>query len=193
MNSLVERPSIRQNLYPIAVATYHALGELNLVDEKVELLRGMIVTKMPKSELHVFVVRRLLKLLAEEAAKRGLDLLKEDPLTLADSEPEPDLALVLAGPAGAVAPQPHPATALLVIEVAVTTYERDQAKADIYAEAGVPEYWIVQPEERRVEVFSKLGAEGYGERSVLDEHDLLTPSALPGFSLSPSALFPDAK
>ncbi len=193
MNSLVERPSIRQNLYPIAVATYHALGELNLVDEKVELLRGMIVTKMPKSELHVFVVRRLLKLLAEEAAKRGLDLLKEDPLTLADSEPEPDLALVLAGPADAVAPQPHPTTALLVIEVAVTTYERDQAKADIYAEAGVPEYWIVRPEERRVEVFSKLGAEGYGERSVLEEHDLLTPSALPGFSLSPSALFPDAK
>lgn len=193
MNSLVERPSIRENLYPITVATYHALGELNLVDEKVELLRGMIVSKMPKSELHVYVVRRLLKLLADEAAKRGLELLKEDPLTLVDSEPEPDLALIPAASADLDKPHPHPSTALLVIEVAVTTYERDRAKADIYAEAGVPEYWIVRPEEHRVEVFSKPTPDGYGEWVELGEQDALNSSALPGFSIPLVALFPGSR
>jgi Uma2 family endonuclease len=193
MNSLMERPSIRQNLYPIAVATYHALGELNLLDEKVELLRGMLVSKMPKSELHVHVVRRLLKLLADEAAKRGLELLKEDPLTLVDSEPEPDLALVPALTMELDQPRPHPTTALLVIEVAVTTYERDRAKADIYAEAGVPEYWIVRPVERMVEVFSKPSADGYRESVEVGEDEVLNPSALPGCSVTVSALFPNAR
>jgi Uma2 family endonuclease len=190
MSSLVERPSIRRNLYPISVATYHTLGELGLVDEDVELLQGMIVTKMPKSELHVFVVRRLLRLLSEAAARAGLEILKEDPLTIGDSEPEPDLALVPATILDARAPAPHPSTAALIIEVAVTTYERDLAKGEIYAGAGVPEFWIVRPDQRCIEIHRQPDGVTYGTRVVVSAGEVLTSPVLPLLEFAVSDLFP---
>jgi Uma2 family endonuclease len=71
-------------------------------------------------------------------------------LTLARSEPEPDFAIVDRRIARRAAH--HPDTAVLVIEVAVDSLPKDRAKAAIYAEAGVQEYWIVDVAHRRVEI-----------------------------------------
>jgi Uma2 family endonuclease len=82
-------------------------------------------------------------------------------VTTIDSEPEPDV-MVVRGAAQDFR-SAHPATAELVIEVADSSLEIDRVKALIYAQVDVKEYWIVCPEEKRVEIFRQPGEEGYAE------------------------------
>ena len=82
----------------------------------------------------------------------GFKVRREGPLTLRDSEPEPDVSFVEGErDDGAEA---HPSSAMLVVEVSVTSQAIDESKADIYAEAGVAEYWLVRPDDRTVELSS---------------------------------------
>jgi Uma2 family endonuclease len=175
MIAMLEQSAIRERVQPLTVETYHRLGELGLLREKVELLRGVIVQKMSKSPIHCAVLQRLLKLL-RAACEPEYDVRQEQPLTLADSEPEPDIAIVPVSTEDYASH--HPNTALLVVEVAVTTVETDREKAMIFAEAGIPEFWLVLPEQRQVEVYSKPSARGYGQCDRLASGDRLTSSVL---------------
>jgi Uma2 family endonuclease len=171
MNALLEIPAIRKRAARLSVQDYHRLPEL-----PVELLRGTIIEKMSKSPLHAAVSDELRRLLSTQL-RTGHFLRSEGPLTLADSEPEPDISIVKGESADFR--HAHPATAELVIEVAVSSLEIDRVKALIYAEAGVKEYWIVCPQEKRVEVYRRPGPRGYGERSDFEPPAVLESSALP--------------
>ena len=83
----------------------------------------------------------------------------------------------------------HPTAAELVVEVALSSLEIDRVKALIYAEAGVPEYWIVCPEEKQVEVYRQPGAQGFAERLVLAAPAVLECATLPGVRVDLAALF----
>jgi Uma2 family endonuclease len=187
MIAILEKTAVRERVHPLSVDTYHRLEELGLIDEKVELLRGVIVQKMSKSPLHCAVLQRLLKLL-RAACEPGLEIRQEQPLTLADSEPEPDLAIVPIA-ADDYARQ-HPNNALLVVEVALSTVETDREKASIYAEAGVPEYWLILPAEQRIEIFSQPGLEGYAGCDHLTKADVVTCKVLPNLKVVVASLFP---
>lgn len=112
---------------------------------------------------------------------------QEGPLTFTDSEPEPDLSVVRGLPESYR--HAHPTAAELVVEVAVSSLEIDRLKALIYAEAGVPEYWIVCPEEKQVEVYRQPGAQGFAERTVLAAPATIECAALPGVRVDLAALF----
>jgi Uma2 family endonuclease len=72
--------------------------------------------------------------------------------------PEPDLLLTKSEPS----PGRHPRTALLVVEVAVTSHKEDRGeKADLYAGAPIPTYWLVDVPARTVEVRTEPGPRGY--------------------------------
>lgn len=179
--SFLEIESVRDRVHPLSVEDYHALGELGHVDERVELLRGVVVEKMSKSPLHSATVRHLLQILSSFLeGNPGLALLKEDPLTLRDSEPEPDLAIVSAAEANDF--QHHPTTARLVIEVAISSIDVDLQKAPIYAEAGIPEYWLVRPADLVIDVFSRPENGIYQEQRTLAGTDRLTCDIFPDFS-----------
>ncbi len=176
MNALLENPAIRQRVARLSVADYHRLPEL-----PIELLRGTIIDKMSKSPLHSAVSDDLREILSRQLGA-GLVLRSEGPLTTIDSEVEPDLCVVKGTRADLR--RSHPVTAELVIEVAVSSLEIDRVKALIYAEAGVKEYWIVCPEEKRVEVYRQPGPQGYGEQTVLTPPAILESSALPGVTVN---------
>lgn len=144
---------------------YYRLADLGLFrGERVELIEGEIVKMSPISPLHGEIVtllaERLWKLFGE-----GYRVRVQLPLSLNDSEPEPDIAVV-PGKAGDYL-HAHPTTALLVVEVAQTSLEYDrEVKATLYARAGIPEYWIINLDEQCVEVYrdpAPMG-EGYGYR-----------------------------
>lgn len=78
---------------PFSVERYHELPDPGIMPVKTELLNGVIVEKMTKSPLYTLLAHRLFGRLAI-ALPTGYQLRKEDPLTLATSEPEPDLAIV---------------------------------------------------------------------------------------------------
>lgn len=138
---------------------------------------------MSKSPLHSAIVRRLFQYFFP-LIERNSDfaLLKEDPLTLKDSEPEPDLAIVDAREAEDF--HHHPTTAHLVVEVAVTSIEVDRQKAPIYAEAGIPEFWLVRPSDGEIEVYSRPEDGVYREMTTLSGSDSLGSATFPDISLS---------
>jgi Uma2 family endonuclease len=173
---ILDEPEIRGAALPLTVAQYHRLSAEGIVPERTELLQGVVIEQMTKSPLHTFLVQRLTRWI-ESALPAGWFVRKEEPLTLADSEPEPDIAVVAGGPEDYRTA--HPATAALVVEVAIATLGIDRAKADIYAKAGIPEYWIVIPDTQTVEILRQPGPSGYGERLIVSAADAtLQPGGL---------------
>ena len=112
---------------------------------------------------------------------------REDPLTLADSEPEPDVAVVRGSEAEFF--HAHPSTAELVIEVAVSSAALDRENARLYAEAGVKEYWIVLGVPRQLEVYREPKGGVYQEKTLVEFSDAVESSSLPGVRVRPADLF----
>lgn len=140
----------------ISVAQYWELIRHGILteDDNVELLEGLIVRKGPKTPPHdsaIDVINALL--LAKLPA--GWFVRNQNCQETEDSVPEPDLALARGVP-GRDYMQHHPSGADvgLVIEVAQSTVKCDRAKAGIYARAGVPEYWLVNLDDRQIEIYS---------------------------------------
>ena len=69
-------------------------------------------------------------------------------------------------------------------EVAVNTEETDLRKAAIYAEAGVKEYWVVEPRNKRITVFRTPQGRAYGQSTVFEGAQTVVCAALPGFEVS---------
>ena len=118
----------------------------------------------------------------------GFELRREAPLSIGGSEPEPDLSVVEGHPGDWL--QAHPTTAALVVEVAVSSAELDEGKASIYAEAGIPEYWIVRPDLRTVTVYREPTPDGYRSRSELSEAGTLPCATVPGVVLAVASVLP---
>lgn len=170
----------------MSVQAYQALGQLGLIPENTELLHGEVFQKMPKSPIHSYVTQALAEFI-RQWVPAGQSLRQEQPITCADSEPEPDLAVVTGSLRDYV--DSHPTTAELVVEVCVTSHEYDRSKLRAYAGAGVKEVWLVLVPERQVQVFRSPTGEGYGESRLVSAGTMLLSDALPGFSLDPVTLF----
>src|SRR5690606_33137368 len=107
----------------------------------------------------------------------------------ASSLPEPDVAVVRGRPRDFLHAMPGRDDVLLVVEVAVTSLRVDRAKAAIYASAGVPVYWLVDVQSRRVEVYSAPDGAHYGLVEVLNDGDAL-PVPVVGGTLPIAQLLP---
>src|SRR5262249_11089254 len=105
-----------------SVDEYHRLTELGILteDDKVELIEGYLVLKMPRNPPHDGTLQRTLKRLAK-VLPPGWDLRVQSAISLADSEPEPDLAVVREDPDGYTARHPAAADVGLVVEVSDST------------------------------------------------------------------------
>lgn len=174
MASLLDNPAIRDRTLPVSVEFYHKLGNLGLLEDSRELLSGIITRKISKSPLHFLTLTLLARHLRNHLPP-DVHLRTEGPLTLSDSEPEPDLAIVTGDLTDYA--MAHPGTAILVVEIAVTSLEYDRAKTSIYAAAGIAEYWILRPSDRVLEIHTQPGPEGYGQTRTLTPDD--PPPGLP--------------
>ena len=176
------------------IAEYHRLIGAGIIGEKerVELLEGVIVRMSPQNEVGfralVYLNRLLSRTLGDEYTVRP-----QGPVTLPSSvsEPEPDLAVVKAEDARSR--HEHPQTVLLAIEISLTSLRFDRkVKGRIYARAGIPEYWIVNVNAGRVEVFRDPDkvAGTYGTSLVVGpEDDDLVSSAVPGLKVKVASIF----
>jgi Uma2 family endonuclease len=123
---------------------------------------------------HSSTVQKLNALLLPPLLERATVRI-QSPFAASDtSEPEPDVAIV---PIGDYDTE-HPTQAYLVIEVADSSLQRDRdIKQRIYAQAGVPEYWIVNTAEKCIEVYRTPRAEGYLTRErVTDDGSVSLPN-----------------
>lgn len=128
-----------------SIEEYHRMVDAGILDDRhVELLRGEIVEMVPEREPHAYCSNEageyLVRLLGDLAKVRYAK-----PITLPNgSEPEPDLAIVQRLGREYFEHHPYPANIFWLIEYANTSLEKDlETKRQIYAEVGIPEYWIV--------------------------------------------------
>lgn len=136
------------------VDEYHAMMESGILKDRepYELIHGWIVRKMGTNPPHTFAISALQELLPPLIAGKGT-LRVMQPITTTDSEPEPDIAVVVGSRADYKGRHPSPADVYFLVEVAETTLREDQTtKLELYAGAKVAEYWIVNLVDRRVEV-----------------------------------------
>ena len=161
----------------ISVQQYHAMGEAGILttEDRVELIEGVLVGKPMQGPTHVEVVEELYEACRSRCPNDGY-VRQEKPVTLAESEPEPDIAVAKGRRQDYRGRHPSGGDCLLVIEVSDSTLGRDLFKADAYASGGVPQYWIVDLAGGRLIVHSEPTADGY--RSVVEAD--AAEVALPG-------------
>ena len=182
--AILSNPGFQRRTLPLSVESWHRMMAVGIAPSRAELIRGVIVEKMSKTILHTKLAARIFALL-QALAGPGFWVRKEDPLTLADSEPEPDVSVVEGREADF---ESHPATAKLVVEVSVSTLSEDRLMAGIYAEADIPEFWIVNADERCIEVYRNPAYGGYLKQFRVDG-GMLDSSALPGVRVDLDEIF----
>jgi Uma2 family endonuclease len=172
------------DLYRINVHEYErivAAGALD--DDRLELIDGYMVKKMPKNPPHSWSTRRILDLIGAFLPPGWLWRL-EQPVRIPDfDEPEPDVAVVRGSLDDYKHRTPVPADVALLVEVSETTLDRDQReKLAVYAQGNIPVYWIVNLVDGHVEVYTDPGPTGYRSRQdfspgesvpvVIDGHEV---------------------
>ncbi len=144
-------------IWRLSVQQYHEMIRAGILtdDDQVELLEGWLIYKMPKKPQHRIATRLTQKAL-EALVPAGWYVDAQEPITLADSEPEPDVMIVRGETRDYLDRHPGAQDIALLVEVADSTLERDRGtKKRMYARAGILVYWIVNLVENTCEVYSK--------------------------------------
>ncbi len=165
---MVSPPPTQAPLTPrrITVDEYEriiASGSLN-EPNKIELIDGYLVTKMPKSAEHGFSTKVVLKAL-ERLLPPDWTWRQEQPVRIPEyDEPEPDVAIIRGSDADYKHRLPEPRDAGLLVEVSRKSVSADRRLVIVYGPAGIPVYWIVNLVDRWVEVYTDPGPTGYASR-----------------------------
>ena len=183
-----QRPRFRWS-----VDEYEKLIRLGILTENhdVELIRGEIVPKMAIGDLHAACLNRVVELFFDLVGK-GATRSIQNPIRLADSEPEPDFALLVRRADFYAGGKAQPADIYVLVEVADTSldYDRD-VKRPLYAENGITEYWIVNLVDRCLEVHRQPQADGtYTDVQTLRPGDSVTLTLLPTVTVAVAELIP---
>jgi Uma2 family endonuclease len=134
----------------------------------IELLEGWLVTKIIKSPRHSAATAKTRRSLAANIPD-GWSVDTQEPVTTADSEPEPDVSVIRGLRENYTESHPAPGDIGLLVEVADTSVDRDRNwKKRMYAAAGIPVYWVVNLVDRQVEVFT--APSGNAERAEYATH-----------------------
>jgi Uma2 family endonuclease len=155
-------------------------------NERVELIHGIIVEMSPQNAAHAVVVQILTRIFARALAGRA-DVRVQLPFSAGEhSSPEPDLAVVAVAHFG----QPHPDSAFLIVEVADSSLDDDRVlKSEVYATAGVPQYWIVNIPDRRIEVHTEPSRGAYTRVTPHRIGERVAPVAFPDVVVDVAELF----
>lgn len=139
------------------VAEYNRMIAAGILDDEdaVELLEGHVVLKMPRDPRHDSTIQRMIPLVFP-LCPAGWSIRVQSAVTLSESQPEPDFALVRGSADDYEKHHPYPDQIGFVIEVANSSLQRDTLdKTRVYAADGIPEYWVVNLVDRRIEVYSQ--------------------------------------
>ncbi len=183
--------------YPVSrhrltVHDYYRLVEVGILreGERVELLEGQLVDMPPIGPGHALAIDTLNEMLVLAVAGRAL-VRVQNPIALDDySEPEPDFALVRRPWDGYPRAHPRASDVFLLIEVSDSSLAFDRgAKLELYARAGIREFWIVDLMTNRVLVHREPKDDKYDSVTAFDMSDILAIDALPGVTIPVASIF----
>jgi hypothetical protein len=158
--------------------------------ERLELVDGELISKMGKNRSHVLVAMGMLEWLQETFGKRFVNAEAPIDVSPADnpkSEPEPDLIVLKREYTNYRSGNPQPRDLDLVVEVSDSTLFFDlTTKADLYARAGIAEYWVLDAAGRRLIVHRNPAAGKFALVTVYAENEAVCPLAAPAVEFRPA-------
>jgi Uma2 family endonuclease len=171
---------------------YYRLAEAGILgeDDRVELLEGQLVDMSAIGPRHALAVDALNELLVMAAAGRAA-VRVQNPIVLDDnSEPQPDFTLVRRPWDGYPHEHPRPSDIYLLIEVADSSLEFDLgAKLELYASAGIREFWVADLTSNRLLVHRRPRDGRYASVAVVDMSGTVQVEALPDVTISVAQIF----
>jgi Uma2 family endonuclease len=174
------------------VEEYRRMGEIGILseDDRVELIEGEIVKMSPIGKRHAACVARLTQTITLMLQRAAL-VWTQNPVELDEySEPQPDVVVLKPRDDFYGTAHPRPEDVLLLIEVSDTTLEYDRKiKAPLYARTGVPEVWIVNIKEERVETFANPSGGAYEMTASFSRGEEVQSRSLAALRLSVSEIF----
>ena len=175
------------------VAEYYAMAEAGVLayDERVELLDGDVILMAAVLDWHAFVVDWLNENFVLSLQGRA-QVRIQNPTRLNDySEPEPDVMLLRRREDFYRSGHPAPADVLLLVEVsdASLSFDRNR-KLPRYAAAGIPEVWIVNRPDRRIEFYADPAGDEYATVRYYGAGESISPQAFPDVVLQVDQIIP---
>ncbi len=170
--------------YKWSVEEYHQMIESGiLADKPVELLNGEIIEMSPEREEHSYTNDDVAELLREKL--QGLAKIREaHPITLDNSEPEPDIAIVRLPKTIYTQHHPYPEDIYWLIEVSKKTLEKDLTQKNItYARNKIPEYWVIDLVNKKLIIHTNPIGDSY---SKIEEYQsgTISPLAFPQITIA---------
>ena len=172
---------------PFTVGEYYRMAEAAILTEedRVELIAGQIVAMSPIGSRHAACVDRLNSLLHSQPRLAGI-VRVQSPIALdAYSEPEPDVVLLRPRTDFYADAHPTASDVLLAIEVADTSADYDrEVKLPLYAQAGLPEVWLIDLQKGHIEVYARPQGSAYQQRVEVTADATLTSPTVAGLELA---------
>ena len=189
----VEQESL--NLQPRhrwTVAEYHRMEEVGLLNEdsRVELIDGEIVEMAPIGSFHGGNVNRLVRLFSKVVGDKAIVAVQNPVVLSGYTEPQPDLTILRWWADDYEQSNPHPEDVLLLIEVSDSTlrYDRD-VKVPLYANHGVPEVWLLDIQQRQIEIYRDPANGQYRQRDCR-QTGKIAPIVCPDAVIDLAEVFP---
>lgn len=173
--------------------TYEQFRQLPDDGKQYELVHGEVHLTPAPTTKHQFVLRNLTGSLLQYLAQHPLGELAFAPLDVRlgdDTSLQPDLIFVSNARGKIIHEafiQGAPDLAVEILSTSTAAHDR-ATKLPVYAEAGVPEVWLIDSQAKTVEVL-KLQGKKYFVDTTLAGDQSLTSSLFPGWQLSPNELF----
>ena len=173
-----------------SIDDYHLMIGAGVLDDRsLELINGEIIEMSPEGVAHSYC-RGTAKYLRSILGDRA-EISEAHPITLPnnDSEPEPDIAILRTPDTLYQTRHPFPEDIFWLIEIASSTLAKDLGvKRDLYAQAGIPEYWVMNLQALELIVFRDPIANKYRSEICLSGGNI-SPLAFPDVSIDISRLF----
>ena len=172
------------------LAEYYRMAEVGILgeDDRVELIKGEIVEMSPIGSRHFAFVLNLGQLLTLRLVGRAFASVQGPVVLTDDTEPQPDLAVLRRR--SYKERKAHADDVLLLIEVADISLAYDRTtKLHLYAQAGIPEYWIVDCTNETIEVYRNPGPHGYRDATRAAGAATLSLQAFPDVELRLAEIF----
>lgn len=167
--------SIRVSKRLITAEEYHKMAEVGILQERgLELINGEIIKMTPIGSRHLSCVNLLNEILVEKLGRKVI-VSVQNPVRLNEyNEPEPDISILERTEDRYASQLPTAEDVMLVIEVADSSidYDRD-VKLPIYAENGIPEYWLINLNQKEIEAYREPAGNAYRLRELLRSGDLI--------------------
>jgi Uma2 family endonuclease len=177
----------------LKVSEYHLMGQVGILheDDRIELIEGEIINMSPIGPFHSSLASLIFRRLGYRVEGRAIPW-SQSPIHFGlNSEPQPDFALLRHRADGYRNVLPKAADVLLLVEIADSSvyYDRE-VKLPLYARHSIPEYWIINIPEQRVEIYSEPDIERarYRQVSIISQ-GVLAPACFPDVAFDVGEIF----